>query len=110
MFMPESPKHRIEFTGNSAPKKRRKPPAKWMVGWPGGLLLFIAGAILGGALAGALIWPHSTDDMGSFSGAMAFALLALLGPLAAASMGGIAGLLIWAILRVKARDLEVFDD
>lgn len=105
---PESPKHHIEFTGNSAPKKRRKPPPTWIVGWFGGLLLFVGGVAVGGFVVVALIWMlfTITDDVGSPLMAILFLLL---GAMIGAVVGSIAGLLVWAKLRTVARELEELD-
>ena len=105
----ELPKHRIEFTGNSAPKKRRKPPPKWIVGWFGGLLLFVAGATLGGLAAMPLFRTLTTGDMDSFSGALAALLAGFLSLVVSAVAGGGVGLVVWGILRARAHKLEGLD-
>ena len=104
----ESPKHRIEFTGNSAPKKRRKPrkpPPKWIVGWFGYLLFLVAGATLGGTVAVASIWELMTitDDAGSPLGAI-FALS--MGAIVGAAIGSVVGLFIWLWLLTLPREAE----
>lgn len=98
---PDSPKHRIEFTGNSAPKKQRKPPPRWFIGWSGGLISFVVGAAMGGFVAVALIWTlfAITDDVGSPLMAM---LALLLGAIVGAVVGSILGLVLWARLRAGA--------
>lgn len=112
MSFAEPPEHRIEFTGNSAPKKPRKPPPQWIIGlpqwiigWFGGLLLFVSGNVIGGCAAVALIWMMFviTDDVGSPLIAM---LILLLGAIVGAIIGSIAGILVWARLRTRARELE----
>lgn len=107
MSAPEPAKHRIEFTGSAA-KKPRKPPPKWIVGWFGGLLLFVAGAALGGFTANSLIWLlfTITDDVGS----PIMAILTLfLGTIIGAVAGCIVGILVWHRLRVSARASEDLD-
>ncbi len=107
----ESPKHRIEFTGNSAPKKRRKPlkpPPKWIVGWFGGVLLFFGGGALGGFGALALLWMmlSATDDIDNPFMAIVSLFLALF---TGAVAGSGAGMLIWFIVGARAPESDGLD-
>ena len=108
MSAPEPPKHRIEFTGNSAPKKRRKAPPRWILRWQGALLLFAVGSAVGGFAADTLIWMSfaTTDDVGSPLTAILFLLL---GTALGAVAGSIAALLVWNKLRSIAHKLDDLD-
>ena len=96
-----APSHPIEFTGNAAPNKARKPLPQWFIGWVGGFLMGVLGAASGGSALVALLWMSivASDDMGSFIGIFVVLIVAA----TAGAIGGcVYGVILWAIIRYRA--------